>query len=269
MPGGLGKFGLRPDSETENDQVSGQFRAIRQVHRGGPALAGPDRLCPGAEGQTHAQPTHRLRDVLPDVRIERLHRRLRPVHHGDLKSSTLGRLGQLHPDVAGADHRHPSRRGVRDRRMQSAALTEGLHAEDPGRIDAGDRRPDRHGSRSDHQLVVALPAFLPDAAITDPDPSAGGVDLLDLVAGPDLDRGIGPELLGGSHHQFVLTGDLTADPIGDAARRPGRVGTPLESADFQLVGAFQAAGLRGCGHPGGIATDHDQPLSHLSSRSAR
>ena len=80
-----------------------------------------------------------------------------------------------------------------------------------------------------------------------------------LVLGAHVDAH-GPELLRRAGNQIVEIVDRPADQVGDAARRIAGPAPLLEGHDLEVGRA--AAGLGGGGHPGRVASDHQQALSH-------
>ncbi len=91
------------------------------------------------------------------------------------------------------------------------------------------------------------------------------VDAHGLVLGAHVDAVAVPELLGCAGHELVDGEDVTADEIGDAARRV--TGPPALLHHHDLEVGTAASGLGSRTHGSGVTADHDQTLGHLRSLS--
>ena len=118
---------------------------------------------------------------------------------------------------------------------------------------AADRWPDRDGTGTDDELVVAE-HLLAALGRGDQELAAGHVDPPGGGVGPQPHPG-GFQVGDGAVGQVAPVGDLAGDVVGDAADGEVRVGVLQDHGD---VGAgVEFAGPQGRADPGVAAADHD------------
>jgi hypothetical protein len=234
-PGVLGKRGVRFHAQAEDHQVRGHAGLVGD-HRGHSVVVGVEAGHALAESQRHVEPAHRFDQHLPHVRVEGGHRGRSPVDQRDGDSARAHRLGDLQTDVAGADHHRSSGPVALQHPAHREPVLEGLHPEDPVRVDTGQIRADRSGAGGYHQPVEPLPGLGALVETAHPNRAPAGVDLGHLVTDAGVDRVVSGELLWGARDQRVDVGHHVTDEVRDATRRVGGVVAGLERDDLQLVG---------------------------------
>ena len=245
----------------EHDQVGGSS-AGRGVHGRGPPSA-PVSISATPSASTSRRPWLRTASATsPPTSGSSVPIGVRgTVDDGDVQPAHLAGLGHLQPDVAAADDHHPLHARRRPRGAQRGAVVEGLHAVDPGRVDARHLRARAGRAGGEHEVVEARRTRGRPRG-RGPARAAGQVDPDDLGARCarrcrccGAARACGPRAVSTSL-------DRTADPVRDAAGRVRGVPAALEGDDLQLVRAATLARLARGAHPRRVATDHDQPSAH-------
>ena len=179
-------------------------------------------------------------------------------HLDDVQAAGGQGVGHLQADVTGADDdragwylvlegAHDSER-VTHRVQQVHAI---IRAQ---RLQATDRRADRHRAGTDDQLVVSEQLLMPlgagdeELAARDIDPAGGSVQ-------PEVHPG-GFQVRGGAVGEVAPVRHLPGDVVGDAADREVRVGVRDDHAD--LGAGVELAGPQRGADPRVAAADHDQ-----------
>ena len=153
-----------------------------------------------------------VRDEAPVLLVERGQHLVGHLDHRHVEPAAGQVLGHLETDEPAADHHGPHRRPHRlearvllhpgeEARAPLDPLTDlprvghGPHLEDPGQVDAGQRRAERRRPGGQHQLVVGLGGHLPRRDV----PQLHGLVLRRdpdrLAAGPAIDRELRAEHL--------------------------------------------------------------------------
>ena len=125
------------EADAQHDEIGGD-RASRGVHH-----AGLEALDRGLGPQVEAVRRHRVADERTHLGIEQGQRLRGHLDHGGRPSPMQEGLGHLDADVAGADDDDVLDRLVLDRLEQAGTRVETVDAVDEGKVDAGERRPDR------------------------------------------------------------------------------------------------------------------------------
>jgi hypothetical protein len=174
-----------------------------------------DRLEPGhpiIEFQSDAVLDHVAFDEARHLRIQRGHDLVELLDQGHFQPAVDQVLHHFEADEAAADHhstprlgyRLVARVGVHPRPVghipvQPLAHVPGVrygpHREDPGEIDAGQRRADRRCPGRQHELVVLLRGYLPGRVILQFDGFLLGGDADHLAARSAVDRKLFAECL--------------------------------------------------------------------------
>ena len=133
-------------------------------------------------------------------------------------------------------------------------VRDGPHGEDPGQVDAGQRRPDRGRAGRQHQLVVGLGRDLAGRDVAQVHGLLLRRDGDRLAAGPHVDVEHGAEHLLRRHQQARL--------LRDHARRRGRA---ARSSRTRRTGRAPPSGSRPS-RPAGAGAPHRTPRPPLRPR---
>ena len=162
----VGKRGVGPDSETEDDHVGG-YGPLAGHDRPNLALAIDVNAGDGGVGaDVDADLFHRLVHQLAHVGIQRAHRLRGSVDDGHRDASTGQRLRHLHADVAAADHDGVPRPKPFQANEKRGPIVESLHAENAPGVAAGHGRADRDGPGRQDQMVEPLLVTSPGVQVT-------------------------------------------------------------------------------------------------------
>jgi hypothetical protein len=123
------------------------------------------------------------------------------------------------------------------------SVVEVVHVDHPVTVDAGQRRPERSGTRRDHQIVERLAVFAARGELGHPNRPRGQIDRGDERAGPHVDLLTFAKFRRLAGNQVIAVTDGAADPIRDAARRERGIGPALEGQDFTLCRRLATAHL--------------------------
>jgi len=156
------------------------------------------------------------------------------VDHGHRHVASGQGLGHLHADVAAADDHGTPRSEPFQAGQERGAVVEGLHAEHAGGVAAGKWWPHRDRPGGDDQVVEPFPVAAAGGQIADRHLAGLEVDALHLDEHAQVDA-VGPVRLGRPGHQLLPVGDVSGDPVGDAAGRVGAVVPALEGDHLEPV----------------------------------
>ena len=183
------------------------------------------------------------------------------VDERDVGSPHDERLGHLEPDVAAADDDHPLAAALLGEGEQLRAVLERLHAPDLIAVGARQIGPGGPCAGADEQVVEADAEGAVVAAVVHLDLTAIEVDPHDLVTDPHVDAVVVAQLIGRAGDERVDVDHVARHEVGDAAGAVAGALAPLEGHDLEV--GPQAAGVGGCRHPPGVATDHHESLGHV------
>ena len=178
----------------------------------------------------------------------------------DPRPPPVERLGHLQPDVARADHRDVAAPEAAGLLQQVDPVVDGLHAADPGRVDAGEVGADRVGAGAEDQLVEAEPVGAVAVEVADLDGAGVEVDADRLLPHAHVDALLPAEHVGRAGDEVVGVGHVAGHEVGDAAGRVARAGAALEGHDVEV--GPQPSGLRRRRHPRGVPSDDDEAVRH-------
>ena len=171
------------------------------------------------------------------------------------------RLGHLDADVAAADDDRPARVALASAVEERLAVVEGLHAEHPVGVDAGDLRPARARAGREHQVVEAESVR----------PARTVVAHLHLA--PVQVDGRPPRCASAGRCRWPGAAPECGRPAGRRRRRRRRPSrgcrrrsttraAPRSRATTSSPSPAQPLGLRRGRHPGCVAADDHHPLGH-------
>lgn len=258
-PGFPSERGLGPYPDREDDEIRLECRAgcrldDEPVTR---ALAkGRHRI---AQMELHAVGAEVIGDRRCHVGVERWQDLIRLLDDRHFQPSTGEVLGHLQSDEPAAHDDGAT--GLLDGPANPAAVGDGAHHEDAGKIDTRKRRSDRGGAGGQNQRIVALAPELSGAEIANVDPLGRPVDRRDLRLRVHLDVEAFPKELRRRDQQLLFLADHVSHVVGQPAVGEGHVRPAVEEDDFAAF-AQAARSRRARGSSGHTAHDQDALLFH-------
>ena len=180
------------------------------------------------EVEVDAEPTQRVGDLIPHVRVQRGQRSRIGAEHRDLEAPPEQGLGDLDTDVPGAHDDGALRRLFVDDPPQDDAVVERLDAVDPRGVDAGQVRArsasPRSRSRAGHS-ARSISASAPDGGVRDRGPSRCAASVSIAITSWRMRTSIPSRrcVLRRPRHEIVGVMDEVTDEVRDPARGERRV----------------------------------------------